>query len=126
MLVQSQSTNAMANPKKHLVVWGIYPFFRICNPSLVFQNPRISCDWVFRPPQGLLRTCLSVQTPTHKVSGRLGFLNLEKGSLLIKTLALLVRCLKKVQKIFSHMVVRLLVVYHAQTKRINLINRKLH
>ena len=33
---------------------------------------QIPCPEVFGPPKGLCRRCLGVQTPTHKVFGRLG------------------------------------------------------
>ena len=33
---------------------------------------QIPCQEVFGPPKGLLRKCLGVQTPTHKVFERLG------------------------------------------------------
>ncbi len=36
--------------------------------------PQIPCQEVFGPAKGLLRRCLGVQTPTHKVFGRLGLI----------------------------------------------------
>ena len=37
-------------------------------------EPRFICQEVFGPPKGLVRRCLWVQTSTHNVFGRLGYI----------------------------------------------------
>ena len=45
-----------------------------CPLPLSSKIPQIPCQEVFGPAKGLLRRCLGVQTPTHKVFGRLGLI----------------------------------------------------
>ena len=56
---------------KNQVFAKIYPakIFRV-NPPLM--GDKIPSEEEFGPRKGFLRRCLGVQTPTHKVFGRLG------------------------------------------------------
>ena len=72
-------------PRKHPDASPVFFFWKRCAGSngnhrqtQVLSLPNSSrylASRVFAPPKGLLRRCLWVQTPTHKVFGRLGYIN---------------------------------------------------
>ena len=72
-------------PRKHPDASPVFFFWKRCagsngnhHQTQVLSLPNSSrylASRVFAPPKGLLRRCLWVQTPTHQVFGRLGYIN---------------------------------------------------